>query len=125
MKLLDLKIATRVLLAFGLVVATIVSLVVAVQIGLSHSAANSEAMGHGVSLQANAAEIHLLAKDNAIASMVILVSSSTDLQAKLTKEISDRDARIVQGLDALEKRSQVLKKTPNCWPRCASGTRTM
>jgi methyl-accepting chemotaxis protein len=103
MKFLDLKIGTRVALAFGLVVATIVLLVVAVQVGLFRSAANSEAMGNGVNLQAQATEMHLLAKDNAIASMVILVSSSTDLQAKLTKDIADRDARILKGLDALEK----------------------
>ncbi len=103
MKLFDLKIGARVALAFGVVVLTIVLLVAAVQIGLFHSAANSEAMGDGVSLQAQATEIHLLAKDNAIASMVILVSSSTDVQAKLSKDISERDARIVKGLDVLEK----------------------
>jgi methyl-accepting chemotaxis protein len=56
-----------------------------------------------VSLQAQATEIHLLAKDNAIASMVILVSSSADVQAKLSKDILERDARIVKGLDVLEK----------------------
>ena len=103
MKLFDLKIGARVAVAFGVVVLTIVLLVAAVQIGLFHSAANSEAMGNGVSLQAQATEVHLLAKDNAIASMVILVSSSTDVQAKLSKDISERDARIVKGLDALEK----------------------
>jgi methyl-accepting chemotaxis protein len=103
MKLFDLKIGARVAVAFGLVVLTIVLLVVAVQMGLSHSAANSEAMGNGVSLQAQATEVHLLAKDNAIASMVILVSSSTDVQAKLSKDIAERDARIVTGLDVLEK----------------------
>jgi methyl-accepting chemotaxis protein len=103
MKLFDLKIGARVALAFGIVVLTIVMLVAAVQVGLFHSAANSEAMGNGVSLQAQATEIHLLAKDNAIASMVILVSSSADVQAKLSKEISERDARIVKGLDVLEK----------------------
>ena len=76
MKLFDLKIGARVAVAFGVVVLTIVLLVGAVQMGLSHSAANSEAMGDGVSLQAQATEVHLLAKDNAIASMVILVSSN-------------------------------------------------
>ena len=103
MKLFDLKIGARVALAFSVVVVTIVLLVVAVQIGLFRSAANSEAMGKGVSLQAQTTDMHLLAKDNAIASMVILVSSSTDLQAKLSKEIADRDARIVKDMDALEQ----------------------
>ena len=100
---LDLKIGARVALAFGVVVLTIVLLVLAVQVGLFRSAANSQAMGNGVALQSQASEVHLLAKDNAIASMVILVSSSADLQAKLTQEIAQRDARILRGLDALEK----------------------
>jgi methyl-accepting chemotaxis protein len=103
MKLFDLKIGVRVAVAFGVVVLTILLLVAAVQIGLFHSAANSEAMGNGVSLQAQVTEVHLLAKDNAIASMEILVSSSTDVQAKLSKDISERDARIIKDLDALEK----------------------
>ncbi len=103
MKLFDLKIGARVACAFGVVVLTIVLLVVAVQVGLFHSAANSEAMGNGVSLQAQASEVHLLAKDNAIASMVILVSSSADVQAKLSRDIAEHDARIVKGLDVLEK----------------------
>jgi methyl-accepting chemotaxis protein len=102
MKLFDLKIGARVALAFSVVVLTIMALVAAVQVGLFRSAANSEAMGNGVNLQAQTTEMHLLAKDNAIASMVILVSSSADLQAKLTKDIVDRDARIARGLDALE-----------------------
>jgi methyl-accepting chemotaxis protein len=98
----DLKIGARVALAFGVVVLTIVALVAAVQVGLFRSAANSEAMGNSVNVQAQTSEMHLLAKDNPIASMVILVSSSADLQAKLTKDIADRDARIARGLDALE-----------------------
>jgi methyl-accepting chemotaxis protein len=103
MKLFDLKIGARVAVAFGVVVVTIVLLVAAVQIGLFRSAANSEAMGNGVNLQAQATEVHLLAKDNAIASMVILVSSSADVQAKLSKDVTERDARIVKGLDVLEQ----------------------
>jgi methyl-accepting chemotaxis protein len=103
MKLFDLKIGARVALAFGLVILTIATLVGAVQVGLFRSAANSAAMGDGVQLQSQVSEMHLMAKDNAIASMVILVSTSTDVQAKLAKDIVDRDARIVQGLDKLEK----------------------
>jgi methyl-accepting chemotaxis protein len=103
MKFLDLKIGPRVALAFGCVVATIALLVLAVQVSLSHSASNSVQMGDGVQLQAQASEIHLMAKDNAIASMVILVSSSSEQQARLRQEIRDRDQRITQGLDALAK----------------------
>ncbi len=103
MKFLDLRIGARVALAFGLVVLTIVLLLAAVQVGLFRSATHSQAMGDGVELQARATAVHLLAKDNAIASMVVLVSTSADLQARLTREIAERDARIVQGLDALQQ----------------------
>ncbi|HOE41763.1 MAG TPA: methyl-accepting chemotaxis protein [Rhodoferax sp.] len=103
MKLFDLKIGARVALAFSVVLLTIVLLVVAVQVGLFRSAANSQAMGDGVRVQAQATEMHLLAKDNAIASMVILVSSSADLQTKLTKEIAERDAHIAKDMDDLAK----------------------
>ena len=102
-RLLNIKIGPRVGLAFGLVVLTIALLVLVVQRSLFHSAANSESMGNGVQLQAQASEIHLLAKDNAIASMVILVSGSTDQQARLAKEIAERDKRITAGLMVLEQ----------------------
>ncbi len=103
MQIFDMKIGARVALAFGVVLLTIGLMVVAVQIGLGRIATNSNAMESGVNLQSQVTEMHLLAKDNAIASMVILVSSSTDLQAKLAKEITERDARILKALDGLEK----------------------
>ncbi len=103
MKLLDLKIGARVGLAFGVVVVTIALLVVAVQISLARSAANSVAMGEGVKLQAQASEVHLLAKDNAIASMVILLSPSAEQRTRLAREISERDLRIDKGLQAIEQ----------------------
>ncbi len=103
MKFLDLKIGARVALAFGVVLLTIALLVLTLQVGLGRIAGNSQAMGEGVQLQSQATEIHLLAKDNAIASMVILVSTSTDLQTKLAKEIVERDQRIIKGLESLEK----------------------
>ncbi len=102
-KLFDFKIGTRVGLAFGLVVVTIAVLVVADQLGLLRSAENSETMSQGVRLQAKASEMHLLAKDNAIASMVILVSPSPDQQARLAKEITDRDVRISNSLAEMER----------------------
>ena len=102
-KLLDLKIGARVGLAFGVVLVTIALLVISVQTSLYKSAANSVAMGEGVQVQSQASEIHLMAKDNAIASMVILLSSSSDQQVKLVKEIGERDTRISNGLEKLER----------------------
>jgi methyl-accepting chemotaxis protein len=105
MKFLDLKIGPRVALGFGAVIATIVLLVVAVQFGLARSAANSLEMGQGVQVQAQASELHLLAKDNAIDAVVLLVSASRDQQTRLNKAIGERDARIVHSLDTLAKTS--------------------
>lgn len=99
----DLKIGARVALAFGAVVLTIAALVLAIMFSLSHSAANSVAMGNGVKWQAQTSEIHLMAKDNAIAGMVLLVSASTEQQSKLAREITDRDSHIRSGLDTLER----------------------
>jgi methyl-accepting chemotaxis protein len=87
------------------VVITIGLLITAVQMGLSRSAANSIAMESGGQLQALASEIHLLAKDNAVASMVILVSSGAEQQTKLTNAIRERDGRISKGLEDLERAS--------------------
>ena len=101
-KLFDLKVGARVGLAFALVLATIALLVTAVQISLARSAVNSVAMGEGVQFQSQASEIHLLAKDNAIASMVMLLSSSEDQRARLGREIVERDQRISKGLERLE-----------------------
>ena len=98
-----MKIGARVALAFGVVLLTIGLMVLAAQIGLGRIANNSNAMEGGVNLQSQVTDIHLLAKDNAIASMVILVSSSTDLQAKLSREISERDSHILSQLEGLEK----------------------
>jgi methyl-accepting chemotaxis protein len=103
MRLLDMRIATRIGLAFGAAIVTTTALVAVVQVRLTQSEGNANAMSQGVTWQAKASEIHLLAKDNAIASMVTLVSTSADQQAKLAKDIQDRNARITAGLTELEK----------------------
>ena len=86
---------------------TIALLVAAVLASLSRSAANSVEMGQGVQRQTFATQTHLMAKDNAIDSLVILVSSSADQQAKLHKEIQERDRRIVAALEALTQTGTV------------------
>jgi methyl-accepting chemotaxis protein len=110
MKLPDMKIAMRVGLAFGAVVATIAVLVIVIHASLARNAANSSAMSDGVQMQAQVSEIHLLAKDNAIASMVILLSPSPEQRNQLAGEIAVRDKRITEGLEKLE---QVLGDSPD------------
>ena len=102
MSFLDLKIGPRVALAFGCVLITIAAMAGTVQLSLSRSAANSVEMGDVNRLQSKAAEIHLLAQDNTIAGMIVLVSSSAEQQASIAQEIQDRDARITRGLNELE-----------------------
>jgi methyl-accepting chemotaxis protein len=104
-KMLDLRIGARVLLAFGLVIATIALLVASVLASLNRSAANSVAMGQGVVLQALASETHLLAKDDAIDSLLLLVAPGSEQQARLVKAIAERDGRIGRALDQLDSAS--------------------
>ncbi|HRD97232.1 MAG TPA: HAMP domain-containing protein, partial [Rubrivivax sp.] len=103
MRFLDLRIGPRVSLAFGGVVATILVMAGVVQWGLANIAQHAVAMSSGARQQAVASETHLLAKDNAIASMVMLVSPSADQQARLRQEMAARDTRILANLQALEK----------------------
>ncbi len=103
MKLFDMSIGQRMALAFGAVVATMVVLVGVVQFSLNRSAANAVVVSQGLEAQTLASQAHLLAKDNAIASMVVLVSSSPEQQARLAAEIDKRDGQIVQALEGLEK----------------------
>ncbi|HRE13019.1 MAG TPA: methyl-accepting chemotaxis protein [Usitatibacteraceae bacterium] len=103
MKMLDLKIAHRVTLAFAGVVATILLTMAAVQVGLGRSADNSAAMGAGVERQALASEMHLAAKDNAIASFIVLVSPDEAQQKRLMAEIEQREVKIAAALASLEK----------------------
>ena len=102
MKRFEPKISHRVALAFGAVIVTIALLVAAVLGALSRSAGNSAAMGEGVALQNRVAAVHLDAKENAIASLVVLVSPSPEQQVRITKEIASRDAGIDKALADLE-----------------------
>jgi methyl-accepting chemotaxis protein len=101
MKLPDLRIGTRVLLAFGVVMLALLLLLTSLLVGLQRSAGNSEAMGQGVRLQALATQAHLLAKDNAVDSMVVLLSPSKEQQTRLIAAIRERDGRIVKALEGL------------------------
>ncbi|CAD5373176.1 Methyl-accepting chemotaxis protein [Rubrivivax sp. A210] len=103
MSLLDLKIGPRVAAAFGAVLLTITALVVVVVVSLSRSADAAARMGLGVQLQGQSSALHLMAKDNAIASMVLLLAPGSEQQARLRKEMAERDQRIDTGLAAMEQ----------------------
>ena len=98
-----LSIGQRVGVAFGAVLATLVLLVGATVWQLAKSAASTDRIGAGVATLSSAAAMHAMAKDNVIASMVILLSPSESQQAKLAKAIGERDQRIVAELDTLAK----------------------
>jgi len=99
---LQLRFGARIALAFGAVLAVIVVSVAATQLSLRNVASNADDMRRALQSQALASEVHLLAKDNAIASMVVVLSPSPDQQKRLAKEIADRDARIASSLSALQ-----------------------
>ena len=100
---LQLRFGARIALAFGAVLAVIVVLVAATQLSLRMVASNADDMRLALKSQALASEVHLLAKDNAIASLVVVLSPSPDQQKRLAKEITDRDARIADSLKVLQE----------------------
>jgi methyl-accepting chemotaxis protein len=102
MNLSRLKIGPRVALAFGAVVLTILAMAAVISLALARYAANAEQARTGIERQQQSAQMLLLAKDNAIDSLVMLVSSSPELQARLKREMAERDTRIVSNLQALE-----------------------
>jgi methyl-accepting chemotaxis protein len=71
---------------------------------LSATLANSERVSAGVQTLEGTGAMHALAKDNAIASMVILLSPSEKQQAKLAAEIATRDERMVRELESITAR---------------------
>ncbi len=110
MQLIGLKIGQRVSLGFGVVVLTIVVMASAILSSLSHGATISAAMSVDMRLSDQATQTQLLAKDNANASLLVLVSSSADLQARLKREISARDVSIATNLKELEAASSGLEE---------------
>lgn len=99
----QLRFGARVALAFGAVLAVIGLLVGATQFSLGRVASNAADMKDALASQAIASEVHLLAKDNAIASLVVVLSPSPEQQKRLARDIADRDARIDRSLSALEQ----------------------
>jgi methyl-accepting chemotaxis protein len=104
MNAIPFSIGLRVTLAFGAVLTTIGLLVGAVLWQLSATVASSERTSASVQTIAGTATLNTLAKDNAIASMVILLSPSEKQQAKLAGEIAGRDERMVRELEAIAGR---------------------
>ena len=102
MNRISIPIGPRVALAFGAVVLTIVAMTAVVLAGLARSADNAEQKGQSMRVQNQAGEALFLAKDNAIAGLVVLVSSSPDQQSKLQREMAARDERILASLGSLE-----------------------
>ena len=109
MNAIPFSIGLRVTLAFGTVLATIGLLVGAVLWQLMATVASSERTSASVQTIAGTATLNTLAKDNAIASMVILLSPSEKQQAKLAGEIAARDERMVRELESIAGR---LSGTP-------------
>ena len=105
MNLGDLKIGHRVALAFGLVVVTILAMAAVISAALARTAASAADASAGVERQQMSAQTLVLAKDNAIASMMVLVSSSADQQKRLQGEMAGRDQAIANNLKALEESS--------------------
>jgi len=105
MKLNDLKIGMRIGLAFAVVVATIAAAAAVTQASLSRLDDNNAVLASAAALQAQVASTHLVAKEGAIQSLLILVASSAEQQAKIGKKIQAGAAEVDQKLKQLEQAS--------------------
>jgi len=99
----NLRIATRVWLGFGSVIVAIVAVVGAVEFNLGRSLDQWAEVGRDRGVQVQAGQAHLLAKDNAIASLSLLVSPSAEQQRQLAEAIAKRNTEITALLTELER----------------------
>ena len=102
-RLKDLSIGRRTALSFAGVVLTITLGAAWVQSSLSSAVAKNTQLASAAALLARVSELQLGAKDSAIASLMILVSSSPQQQAQVVKDIQSRTAAIDAGLKELER----------------------
>jgi len=98
----DLKIGHRIGLAFAAVLITIAGATVISQTSMAELAKNNADVALAAGLQTKVSEIHLQAKENAINSLLILVASSAEQQAKIGKTIEAGAAAVDLGLKELE-----------------------
>ncbi len=103
MKLPSLRIGVRVGIAFAAVVATMAVTAVVMQFDLRLSERKSADMMAASAAQARASDASAAAKDNAIAGLLLLSSAGAEQQTRLVAEIGQRDARIGEHLQALDK----------------------
>jgi methyl-accepting chemotaxis protein len=98
-KLASLRIAVKFGLAFGTVMLVIAALVGATTLVLERVSDNTDRMAQDVETVDQTSRLQTLAKDKAIASLLMLVSSGDEHQKKLAEEIvrHDRDIAAVIG----------------------------
>ena len=99
----DMTIGKRIVLAFAGVVLTIALGAVWIHHSLSIAVAKNGQLASAAALHARVAAVQLAAKDNAVASLMILVSSSPEQQARLAKDIQAATALIENGLKEIEQ----------------------
>jgi methyl-accepting chemotaxis protein len=102
-RLTDLGIGKRTALAFAGVVLTLVLGVAWTHSSLSTAAAKNAQLAKAASLHARVSAVQLAAKDNAVASLMILVSSSPEQQARVVKDMQTATAIIDTELMEIEK----------------------
>ena len=96
-----MRIAVKFSVAFGGVMMVIALLVGSNTLILDRLAGNSERMSQDVEVMDQTTRLQTLAKDQAIASLLVLVSTGEDHQNRLAADIVRRDGEIAQLLKAL------------------------
>jgi methyl-accepting chemotaxis protein len=104
-RMTDLGIGKRTAMAFAGVVLTLVLGLAWTQSSLSTAVVKNEQLADAASLHARVAAVQLAAKDNAVASLMILVSSSQEQQARVVKDIQAATAIIDTELKEIEQSS--------------------
>jgi methyl-accepting chemotaxis protein len=104
-RLTNLSIGRRISLAFAGVLLTIALGTAWTQIGLSSAVDKNTQLANAAALLARVSALQLAAKDSAVASLVILVSGSSEHRVRVAKEIQSATAAIDTGLKDLERSS--------------------
>jgi methyl-accepting chemotaxis protein len=104
-RLTNMSLGRRISLAFSGVVLTIALGAAWIHSSMSSAVAKNTELANAAALLARVSTLQLAAKDNAVASLMILVSSSTEQQTRVAKEIQSATAALETGLKDLEQSS--------------------
>jgi methyl-accepting chemotaxis protein len=103
MKLWSPSVSARVGLAFGAMLLLIAAMVAVVELASLTTRKHTAAQQSHVELRDKVVSMNLAAKHNAIDTLVLLVTPSDELQARLMQQIERRDTELLAALEAVQQ----------------------